>query len=112
MTCPKAGSAFYLPGSHSEILLRVNYWLDAPDTDAGAVWMQAWSAASAQGAQPLPGIGDSAFSRNGRLSFRKQELFVTLTAVETDWNLGASSGRDKQLALEMKIAEDMIAHFQ
>ncbi len=104
---------FYLPGSHSEVVLQVNYWLDVPASASSAqAWRQAWAAASAQQTQTAPGIGDGSFYADGRLSFRNGDVYMTVEATETDWNLSTASDRSKQLILERRVAADIISHLK
>ncbi len=104
--------SFYLPGSHSEIVLQVNYWLDVPRSgSAFQAWQQAWTS-SALNKQAAPRIGDGSFYANGQVSFKRADLYMTVAATETDWNLSLASDRNKQLALERQVAEDMLSHLQ
>ncbi len=100
--------SYYLPGSHSEIVLQVNYWLDVPGSGSTS---QAWNA-SMRNAQSVPGIGDGSFYQDGQLNFKMGGLYMTVAATETDWNLSMTSDRNKQLALEKQVAEDMLSHLQ
>ncbi len=103
---------FYLPGSHSEIVLQVNYWLDIPGSEsASEAWQQAWTA-SMRNAQSISGVGDGSFYKDGQLDFKKGNLYMTVAATETDWNLSIASDRSKQLALEKQVAEDMARRMQ
>ncbi len=105
--------SFYLPGSHSEVVLQVNYWLDLPaSASAEPLWKQDWTSARAAGTNGLSGIADAAFYKNGRLSFQKDDVYVTVQAVETDWNSGSASDMQKQLAVEKQIATDILSHLQ
>jgi hypothetical protein len=98
---------FHMPGSVDEVMLQVNYWLDLPASSAGEAWSRDWSVASAQ-AQTLTGFGDGAFYENGRLSLKSRGYYLTLEAVETDWDLKTSDGAAKQLALEKQLAQIML----
>ena len=104
---------FYLPGSRSQVVLEVNYWLYVPaqNTPPKALH-QGWTEAISQASQTIPDLGDGAFFRNGRLTFKKSDLYVTIEANETDLNLKTSAGVDKQIAIEKQIALDMLRHLE
>jgi hypothetical protein len=101
---------FHLPGSHAEVVLQVNYWLDVPtSSSADSAWTRDWAVANAGAGQAMPRLADEAFYKNGRLSFKENDFYVTLQAIETDWNLESPGGSEKQLATERQIAIDMLA---
>jgi hypothetical protein len=101
--------SFYLPGSHSEIVLQVHYQLGVPaSASAAQVWQQAWAAALAAGTAE-PGIADGAFYRDGLLSFEKDNFYLTIEATETDRDLSTASDRGKQLTVERKLGQDIVA---
>ena len=104
---------FYHPGSITMVMLQTTYWVDTPTSiAAGQVWNQAWTEASTQATQTIPGIADDAFYKDGRLSFKRSDLYVTVDAIETDWNLNDPAGPAKQLATEKQIALDMLNHLK
>jgi hypothetical protein len=102
---------FYRPGSTTMVMLQTTYWVDIP---ASAVvdqaWAQAWTEASSKALRTISDIADGAFYNDGRLSFKEGNTYVTLEAIETDWNLDSSANIDKQFALEKLIALDMLDH--
>ncbi len=99
--------SFHMPGSVDEVVLQVNYWLDLPASSTAESWSRDWSDASAQ-AQTLTGFGDGAFYEDGRLSLKSGGYYLTLEAVETDWDLKTPQGAAKQLALEKQLAQTML----
>jgi hypothetical protein len=101
--------AFHLPGSSAEIMLQVNYWVDVPSQSASRkAWAQEWTQAKSEAGQPTLGIGDDAFFKDGRLTFEKGDLYVTIEATETDLDLKTPLGVEKQAAIEKQIALDML----
>jgi len=101
--------AFHLPGSIKEIVLQVNYWVDIPASGtSGQAWMQDWTQANSKATQTISGIADGAFVKNGQLIFKKGDLYVTIGATETDWNLKVPTDVEKQLAVEKQVALDML----
>jgi len=105
--------AFHLPGSSAEVMLQVNYWVDVPSPSASSdVWTQAWTQAKSKAAQrDMSGIGDDSFYTDGRLTFKKGNLYVTIEAAETDLDLKTPTGLDRQVAIEKQIALDMLRRF-
>ena len=100
---------FHLPGSIKEIVLQVNYWVDVPaSTTSSQAWAQDWTRANSKATQNISGIADGAFTKDGQLTFKKGDLYVTIGAVETDWNLKVSSDVGKQLAVEQQVALDIL----
>jgi len=100
---------FYLPGSKSQVVLQANYWLYVPASNAPAeAWPQDWTDAISQASQTIPDLGDGSFVKNGRLTFKKNDLYVTIEANETDLDLKTPAGLDKQIAIEKQIAQDML----
>jgi hypothetical protein len=103
---------FYLPGSQSEVMLQVDYWLDVPTPTASAeAWSQDWTQARSKAAQIVSGLGNEAFFDNGRLTFKAQNLYVTVAATETNLDLKTPVGVSQQLAIEKQVALDMLANF-
>ena len=103
---------FHLPGSIKEIVLQVNCWIDVPaSTSPSQAWAQDWTQANSKATQNISGIADGAFTKDGQLVFKKGDLYVTIGAVETDWNLKVSTDTGKQLAVEKRVALDILKHF-
>lgn len=100
---------FHLPGSKEEVVLQVTYWLDLPASTAPAeTWSQEWAQAKAQAEQIIPALGDEAFFYNGRMTFKTNDLYVTVEATETNLDPNTPAGVDKQLAIEKQIALDIL----
>jgi hypothetical protein len=103
--------AFYLPGSKSEVMLQVNYWLDVPAPTASAeAWSQDWAQAKSVATQTISGLGNEAFFNNGQLTFKMDNWYVTVEATETDLDLKTPVGVNQQVAIEKQIAIDMLDH--
>jgi hypothetical protein len=101
---------FHLPGSDREVVLQVNYWVDVPSSSTSSdAWVQAWDQAKSQASQLVPGIGDDAFIKDNRLTFRASDVYVTVEATETDLDLKTSAGLNKQGAIEKQLALDMLS---
>ena len=104
---------FHLPGSIKEIVLQVNYWVDIPASGTpGQAWVQDWTQANSKATQTISGIADGAFTKDGQLIFKKGNLYVTIGATETDWNLKVSTDVGKQLAIEKQVALDMLKRLE
>jgi hypothetical protein len=102
---------FHPPGSIKEIMLQVNYWVDVPaSATPSQAWAQDWTQANSKATQTISGIADGAFTKDGQLTFKKADLYVTIGAIETDWNLKASADVGKQLAVEKQVALDILKH--
>lgn len=100
---------FHLPGSIKEIVLQVNYWVDVPaSATPSQAWAQDWTQASSKATQTISGIADGAFTKGGQLIFKKGDLYVTIGATETDWNLKVSTDVGKRLAVEKQVALDIL----
>lgn len=101
--------AFHLPGSNEEIVLQVNTWVDVPSPSiSGTTWMQDWENAKSSADQAVAGVGDDAFFKDGRMSLKKGDVYLTVEAMETDFNLGTPSTLKKQFTLEKQIALAML----
>lgn len=101
--------AFHLPGSSTEVVLQVNTWVDVPSQATSSEgWTQDWAQARLQAVQTIPDLGDGAFFRDGRLTFKKNDLYVTIEASETDLDLKTSAGENRQRAIEKQIALDIL----
>lgn len=101
---------FHLPGSKSEVMLQVNYWLDLPAPTAPAdAWAQDWTQTKSEATQTVSISGNEAFFNKGQLTFKTDNWYVTVEATETDLNLNTSAGVNQQLAIEKQVAVDMLA---
>ena len=47
---------------------------------------------------------------DGRLSVKTGTVYMTIEAIETDWNIRGTSDAGKQLAVEKQIALDVLQH--
>ena len=103
--------AFYHPGSKSEVMLQVNYWLDIPAPNASAqAWSQDWTQAKSVATQNIPDLSNDAFFKDGQLTFKMDNWYVTVEATETDLDLKTPVGVNQQIAIEKQIAVDMLDH--
>lgn len=101
--------AFHLPGSSKEIVLQANSWIDVPSpTVAASAWMQDWSGAKSKADQALSGVGDDAFYKDGRLSVKQGDVYITVEVTETDLDLNTTAGIIKQSAMEKQVALDIL----
>lgn len=98
--------AFHKPGSKDMVMLQVTYWIDIPDQATSSVWAQVWADAKSNAAQTVSGIGDDAFYDNGRLTFKKGSIYVTIEVVGTSLNTDTRAGVNQQIEMEKRIALD------
>ena len=104
---------FHLPGSKDMQMMQVDYWLDTPDQATSSAWTQVWTEAESQASQSITGIGDGAFYQNGKLTFKKGEIYVTIDVSDTSNSLSTNTqkGTDQRIKVEKEIAADMLKHF-
>ncbi len=100
---------FYKPGSKDMELLQVTYWVDIPDQAAPSAWAQVWVDARSKAVQAVSGIGDDAFYNDGRLTFKKGSLYVTIEIVGTNLKTDSSAGVNQQIEMEKRIALDALS---
>jgi hypothetical protein len=100
---------FHEPGSKDMELLQVTYWVDIPGQATPSVWAQVWVDAGSKAAQAVSGIGDGAFYNDGRLTFKKGSLYVTIEIVGTNLNTDTSAGVNQQIKMEKQIALDALS---
>jgi hypothetical protein len=86
--------------------------VDVPAQATPSAWTQLWTQASSEAAQILPGIGDGAFYNDGRVTFKKDNLYVTIEVVGTALDTNTSAGRDQQLDMEKQVALDALSRLQ
>ncbi len=93
---------FHRPG-HSDVqMLQVNYWVDVPSAADASAWAQA----KAGTVQAVPGLGDGAFYANGRLTFKKGTVYVTIEALNVDTT---TAGNGQQIDIEKQVALDTLS---
>ncbi len=102
--------AFHNPGSKDMQLLQVTYWVDVAGRTPAATWDEVWTAARANAAQPVSGVGDDAFYNDGRLSFKKGIVYVTIEITSAGQNINVVPGSAQQLEMEKQIALDALRH--
>lgn len=104
---------FYLPGSANGEVLQVNYWVDTPNQATPAAWAKVWDDANSQAAQSISGIGDGAFYENGKMTFKKGDIYVTIEVIGTsnDLDTNTSAGVEQQIKIEKQIAEAALKNF-
>jgi hypothetical protein len=103
---------FHQPGSKEMLFLQVTYWVDLPGSVTPAAWIRAWTEASAQATEAVSGIGDAAFYKDGRLSFEKGSVYVTIEVIGTGLNAGASGGTSQQIDMEKQMALDALTRLE
>ncbi len=97
---------FHRPG-HSDVqMLQINYWVDVPSAANASAWAQAWAQAKAGTVQAVPGLGDDAFYANGRLTFKKGTVYVTVEALNVDTT---TAGNGQQIDIEKQVALDTLS---
>jgi hypothetical protein len=99
---------FHKPGKAVTQMLQITYWVDTPNQASSSAWVQVWSdaAANTNNAQAVPGLGDGAFFKDGRLTFKKDNAYVTIEAIGTALNTSTSAGAAQQIQIEKQIAQD------
>jgi hypothetical protein len=102
--------AFHQPGKKTGFMLQVNYWVDLPDSTGRARLSKAWADTQIQAAQPVYGIGDAGIWRNGRLTFKQGEVYVTVETIRTDQDAHTPDGAKLQLETEKQVAQAMLLH--
>lgn len=103
--------AFYHHGSKSEVMLQVNYWIDVPAPYASPnFWNDDWTQARSKATQTVSDLGNEAFFKDGQLSFKMDNWYVTVEATESDLDLNTPVGVSQQLTIEKQIAIDMLDH--
>jgi hypothetical protein len=95
---------YHRPGSASEEMIQVTYWVDLPDQPASPAWSQLWAMARSRAAQRVPGVGDDAFYDRGRLTFKEGSAYVTLEVLGTALSSGGTPGALDQLDVERRLA--------
>jgi hypothetical protein len=99
---------FYHPGKKDQVLLQVTYWVDLPDGTTTSAWPQVWGDAASKATQSVSGLGDQAFYMNGRLSFKKGSIYVTVETIETQPGPQATVTANQRLDMEKRIALDAL----
>ena len=99
---------FYHPGKKDQVLLQVTYWVDLPDQATTSAWSQVWVDAASKASHPVSGIGDQAFYTNGRLSFKKGSIYVTVETIETQPSTQTPVSKNQRLDMEKQIALDAL----
>lgn len=104
---------FHLPGSITGQVLQVSYWVDTPAQATPAAWAQVWTDASSKASQSVSGIGVDAFYEDGKLTFKKGDIYMTIEVVGTGANLNTSTpaGMEDQLKIEKQVALDALKNF-
>lgn len=102
---------YHLPGTKDMQMLQVNVWVDASDQASSETWGKMGEDASAQAQQVISGIGDKAFFENGKLTFFKDHVYVTIEVVGTAFNPNTNAGLQQQIAIEEQLARKALNHF-
>jgi hypothetical protein len=103
---------FHQPDSKDMVMLQVTYWVDVPAQAPGVARAQIWMDASSGAAQTLPGIGEGAFYNNGRVTFKKDSICVTVEVLSTALDTNTSAGQQQQLDMEKQVALDALSRLQ
>jgi hypothetical protein len=99
---------FHHPGDADMKLLQITYWVDVRGRATEAAWQQVWSEASSTATQAVSGIGEAAFYSDGRLSFRKSDVYVTIGIVTAGKDYSIAPGSAQQLDVEKQVALFMV----
>lgn len=100
--------AYHRPGQKDMEMLQVTYWIDIPNQATPTAWARVWNDASSNGVQAIFGVGDGAFFKNGRLTFKKNDTFVTIEAIGTYLNSDTSTVEGQQVQIEKQLALDAL----
>ncbi len=84
---------------------QVTYWVDVPTGADQAAWEAAWDATRQQAARPIGGVGEQAFFKDGRLTFKQAGLYVTVEVVSVPMSTNAQEGLSQQIEMETHIAQ-------
>jgi hypothetical protein len=101
--------AYHRPGEKEMKMLQVSYWVDIPRQATSAAWAQVWKDADSNGVQAISGVGDGAFFQNGRLTFKKNDIYITIEAIGTYLDSGTSMVKDQQVQIEKQLALDVLS---
>jgi hypothetical protein len=101
---------FYKPGTKDNEMIQVTTWVDAPGEVNPDGWSQVWTEARLGADRAVEGVGDDAFYKNGRLTFKKGDLYVTLEVVGTNVDLNTSEGKNQQMDMEKRMALDAVGN--
>jgi hypothetical protein len=99
--------------SHTGQTLQVSYWVDTPAQVTPAAWAQVWTDASSRVSQSVSGIGEGAFYKDGKLAFKKGDIYTTIEVEGTGASLNTSTpaGMEDQLKIEKQVALDALKNF-
>ncbi len=96
--------AFHLSGSASGRTYQLTYWEDKPGQATPEAWAQVWSNAKARAEQTVSGIGEEAFYDQGRLMFKKNNVYITVEVIATKMDTTTQAGKNEQLDIEKRVA--------
>ncbi len=96
--------AFHLSGSASGRTYQTTYWEDKPGQATPAEWAQVWADAKSKARQVVSGVGDDAFYDQGRLTFKKNNVYITVEVIATKMDTNTQAGMDEQLGIEKRVA--------
>jgi hypothetical protein len=100
---------FINPDVKTMSLLQITYWIDVPDPSANDSWDQAWAGLKSAGGSSVPGVGESAYFYNGRLTLKQSGVYITIEATGQALNAFTPTGTDPKLDVEKQLALDILA---
>ncbi len=104
--------AFHNSGSASGNSYQITYWVDRLGSTPAGQWAQVWNDAKSGGVQTVPGVGDDAFYKNGRLTFKKGDVYMTIEILDSKTNTDTPEGQAHQIDLEKQVALKALSRWQ
>lgn len=104
--------AFHNSGSVNGTTYQITYWVDRPGSTPANQWAQAWNDSKSGAAQSVSGVGDDAFYKEGRLTFKKGNAYVTIEVLATKMDTNTTEGMNQQIDLEKKVALKALMRWQ
>jgi hypothetical protein len=101
--------AFHNPSSLKGTSYQITYWVDQPNQATASQWAQVWTDARAKAAQVVSGVGDDAFYDNGRLTFKKGSVYVTIEVLSTRLSTDTPEGVNQQIEMEKTLALEALS---
>lgn len=100
---------FINPDVKTMSLLQITYWIDVPDNSAIASWDRAWAGLKSASGSSVPGVGETAYFNNGRLTLKQRDIYITIEATGQALNALTPTVNDSKLDFEKQVALDILA---
>ncbi len=104
--------AFHLSGSASGNSYQVTYWVDKRGQTPAGEWAQVWDDSKSHAEQVISGVGDDAFYKAGRLTFKKGDTDMTIEVLASKLDTSTPEGVAQQIDYEKKIALKALSRWQ